>query len=94
MRSIYWVRSDLRIHDNSVLNKFCELSQMGLVVWCPTASYLRADLNRKQFVDESLSVFSAQIKNFGLSVVVKNKKDKSSQDIKLRHDFRMQRKVQ
>ena len=50
MRSIYWVRSDLRIHDNSVLNKFCELSQMGLIVWCPTASYLRADLNRKQLM--------------------------------------------
>lgn len=74
MRSIYWARSDLRIHDNLVLNKFCELSAMGLVVWCPTASYLRAEQNRKQFVDESLSVFSDQLKNHGLSLSIKNKK--------------------
>lgn len=74
MQSIYWIRSDLRIHDNVALNNFCELSKKGLLIWCPTSSYLRAESIRKSFNDECLTCFSEQLKKYGLSLTVKNKK--------------------
>ena len=74
MQSIYWVRSDLRIHDNLALNNFCELSKKGLLIWCPTSSYLRAESIRKSFNDQCLTCFSEQLKKYGLSLTVKNKK--------------------
>ncbi len=78
MRSIYWVRSDLRIHDNATLNNFCQHSVSGLIVWCPTSSYLRADSIRKQFIDQSINVFSDQLKIHGTSV---NKLEKKMTDV-------------
>lgn len=58
MRSIYWVRNDLRLHDNLALQHFYKTSQEGFIIWCPNASYLRAGELRKEFIDQSIFHFS------------------------------------
>jgi deoxyribodipyrimidine photo-lyase len=72
MRAIYWVREDLRIHDNQALHEFCKSSQEGIVVWCPTPSFLRAGGFRKLFILQSLEAFKRQAEMLGTKVLVQD----------------------
>ncbi len=65
MRSLYWVRNDLRLHDNSSLNDFCARSAQGVFIWCPTPSFFRADVFRRSFILASLQEFKNQIEKRG-----------------------------
>ncbi len=65
MRGLYWIRSDLRIHDNSALSQFCKECSQGLIFWSATKSYLRADEKRKLFIDECVESFNLEADRFG-----------------------------
>jgi deoxyribodipyrimidine photo-lyase len=54
MRSVYWVRDDLRLHDNQALLEFARESQEGLLVWTPSLSFQRAGARRRSFVLQCL----------------------------------------
>jgi len=69
MKAIYWLRNDLRIHDNATLNLFCEQAAQGLVVWCASASFHRAGELRQSFVLHSLEEISVRLKTKGLPVI-------------------------
>ncbi|MBC7429614.1 MAG: DASH family cryptochrome [Bacteriovorax sp.] len=72
MRGVYWVRNDLRLHDNKALNSFLGDCKLGFFLWCPTQSYLRAGEIRKQFIDESLEHYSNSLSIFGQSLKTSN----------------------
>jgi deoxyribodipyrimidine photo-lyase len=61
MRSLYWVRNDLRLHDNQTLERFCRDSEYGMFLWAPSRSYLRAGPIRKSFTDSCVASFSASL---------------------------------
>jgi deoxyribodipyrimidine photo-lyase len=61
MRSLCWVRTDLRLQDNQTLEHFCRDSEYGKFLWSPTPSYLRAGRMRKSFVDACVASFSASL---------------------------------
>lgn len=69
MKAIYWLRNDLRIHDNATLNLFCEQASQGLVVWCAGATFHRAGELRQSFVLHSLEEISVTLKTKGLPVI-------------------------
>lgn len=65
MRGLYWVRNDLRLHDNLTLNTFLEETNEGVILWCPTKSTGRAGLFRKNFLLDSLASFDQGLKGLG-----------------------------
>lgn len=73
MRSLYWVRNDLRLHDNSTLNDFACRTNEGLAVWCPTPSFLRAGPWRRQFILRSLQEFKASVEALGGTFLIASK---------------------
>lgn len=70
MKSIYWVRSDLRIRDNVTLLHFCNHSELGVVIWSPTASFFRANLYRREFILSCVSAFKKQLEANGLHLLI------------------------
>lgn len=70
MRSIYWLRNDIRLHDNATLRQFCESSSDGLIVWCANSSFARAGERRRQFLIGSLLEFQAKMNEKGLPLLV------------------------
>jgi len=65
MRSIYWVRDDLRLHDNHTLCQFAEHSQEGVLVWAPSRSFLRAGAKRRSFILQTLKLFAGEVAQRG-----------------------------
>ena len=61
MKSLYWVRNDLRVHDNTTFNDFCARSEHGVLVWCPTRSFFRAGVFRRSFILASLVEFQQSV---------------------------------
>lgn len=61
MRGLYWVRNDLRLHDNVTLRHFCSEVKEGIFLWAPTASYHRSGLHRREFIDKSVVGFQASL---------------------------------
>lgn len=70
MRSIYWVRDDLRIHDNRVLLEFAQQTKVGVLIWCTTPSFLRADEIRRNFILHSLFDFKQSIARLGGQLLI------------------------
>jgi deoxyribodipyrimidine photo-lyase len=70
MKSLYWLRNDLRLHDNVALNHFSELAITGIFAWCPTASFFRADTLRRHFILASLLEFKTNIEKLGGLVII------------------------
>jgi deoxyribodipyrimidine photo-lyase len=70
MRSVYWLRRDLRLHDNTALNEFCAKATDGLVVWSPTSSLQSANTLRKSFVYASLDQLRLELQRIGICLVV------------------------
>ncbi len=65
MRSIHWLRDDLRLHDNMSLSQFAEHSLEGVLVWTPTKSFLRAGAKRRSFILQSLQSFAHDVSALG-----------------------------
>jgi deoxyribodipyrimidine photo-lyase len=70
MKSLYWLRNDLRMQDNRSLDNFCKNADSGLVVWCPTKSFLRADVRRKNFILSSLMECKKNIEMLGGKLII------------------------
>lgn len=70
MRSIYWVRDDLRLHDNLSLSQFAEHSPEGVLVWTPSKSFLRAGSKRRTFILASLKSFAEDVAALGGKLVL------------------------
>ncbi len=62
MKSMYWVRNDLRLMDNKTLSHFCAKSKSGFFVAAKTPSMDRASTFRRQFYQESLSHFAIALR--------------------------------
>lgn len=69
MRSLYWLRNDLRLEDHRALRAFAEESESGIVVWCASPSFLRAKRFRKHSLLSGLSVFFEQLRKRGFQVI-------------------------
>lgn len=61
MRSLYWVRTDLRLTDNQTLEQFCQDSDEGMFLWVQSPSYLRASKLRQAFTDSCVASFSGAL---------------------------------
>ncbi len=70
MKSIYWVRNDLRWLDNITLNSFCENASEGIFIWCETDSFRRATFFRKKFIVDSVLSFKKKIESCGGTFIV------------------------
>lgn len=70
MKSLYWLRNDLRIQDNLALIEFCQQASSGLVVWFPTPSFFRADILRRHFILASLLEIKKSINQLGSQLVI------------------------
>lgn len=70
MKAIYWLRDDLRLHDNQALHEFCTHADQGLMVWSASPSILRANGFRKLFVFQSLANLIQRVRGMGGDVVV------------------------
>jgi deoxyribodipyrimidine photo-lyase len=71
-QALYWLRNDLRLHDNAALLAFCQQAQQGLMLWTPTVSFLRADRFRRHFILGCLHEFKLQAERRGARVLVLN----------------------
>lgn len=70
MRAIYWLRHDLRFHDNWTLTRFASESRDGLIIWCPTLSFLRAHAWRRQFILASVQCFKDKVDAMGGKMLI------------------------
>ena len=69
-RGIYWVRNDLRLHDNEALRAFSEQSSEGLVAWFASASFYRAGPHRKEFILSTLEEFGEGVRVKGSDLII------------------------
>ena len=69
---LYWLRSDLRLHDNPALRRFGQASA-GLVLWCPSRSQKRAGDFRRSFLWASLGAIAADMRSLGATVRIEDK---------------------
>lgn len=65
MKSLYWFRNDLRLHDNEALLEFSKKATEGLCVWCPSPSFLRAGPIRREFIFNSVLACKSSIEALG-----------------------------
>lgn len=70
MKSLYWLRNDLRLQDNLALVEFCQRASNGLVVWCPTPSFFRADILRRHFILASLLEMKKALSLLGNQLII------------------------
>jgi deoxyribodipyrimidine photo-lyase len=71
LKSLYWVRSDLRIEDNSLFVDFLSRGSEKLVVILPDKSLLqRSKLHRQSFAISQMVLFKKKLERLGLNVVI------------------------
>ncbi len=70
MKAVYWVRDDLRIHDNRSLSEFAATATSGVMAWCTTPSFSRANPIRRKFILRSLAEFRKSVENLGGTLLV------------------------
>lgn len=68
MRGIYWLRGDLRFHDNPALLSFCQECESGAFVFSLSPSQKRAGPFRLQFLLETLHSFNEKLKSHGQQI--------------------------
>lgn len=68
MRSLYWLRSDLRFHDNSALNDFLRSSSEGTFLYCLPYNFDQLSPFRKMFLKETLDDFSKKLNIYGFKL--------------------------
>ncbi len=72
MNAIYWLRSDLRIQDNAVLQAFAQEASEGVVLWAPSRSQQRAKDFRRSFIYRSLCEIKSTLAKLGATVLVQD----------------------
>lgn len=70
MRSLYWFRNDLRLHDNATLSAFCNDTESGVCLWTPSPSYMRAGKIRKAFVDACVNSLHIDLQKNGQALQI------------------------
>ncbi|MFY7992444.1 MAG: DASH family cryptochrome [Bacteriovoracaceae bacterium] len=70
MRSLYWLRSDLRFHDNSALNDFLRSSSEGAFLYCLPYNFDQLSSFRQMFIKETLDDFSAKLNAHGFQLYI------------------------
>ncbi len=70
MRALYWLRNDLRMHDNLALTHFATEAQVGLIIWCPSRSFMRAGRMRQEFILASVLAFKHKIDSLGGAMLI------------------------
>ena len=70
MRSLYWLRSDLRFHDNSALNDFLRSSSEGAFLYCLPYNFDQLSSFRQMFLKETLDDFSAKLSVHGFQLYI------------------------
>lgn len=73
MNVLYWLRSDLRLHDNAALRRFQSLAKQGLVLWCPSQSQRRAAEFRRSFLWASVQEMAENLRSLGAWVQVEDR---------------------
>ena len=68
MNVLYWLRSDLRLHDNPALSRFAEIATEGVILWCPSRSQGRAGAYRRSFLWATLAEVATELKARGADV--------------------------
>ncbi|MBC7421177.1 MAG: DASH family cryptochrome [Bdellovibrio sp.] len=74
MKSIYWVRNDLRWLDNKTLLSFCSQASTGVFIWCETDSFRRATAFRRKFIIDSVIAFKNKIESSGGTFIITDHK--------------------
>ena len=69
MKSVYWLRTDLRILDNEALTACLKKNQKTIFVFAETNSLKRAGSIRKKFVQDCLSSFQSELEGQGYTVL-------------------------
>jgi deoxyribodipyrimidine photo-lyase len=70
VRAIYWVRNDLRLHDNPALCAFADGCREGFAIWCPTLSFFRAGPVRRRFILDSVQEIKAAFTEMGGEFII------------------------
>jgi deoxyribodipyrimidine photolyase len=70
MKALYWIRNDLRVHDNAALTLFCEQASYGIVVWCANKSFDRAGERRRNFILKTVEELAVKIRAQGVPVII------------------------
>ena len=73
MNILYWLRSDLRLHDNPALLNFAASATHGLVLWCPSRSQRRAEAFRRSFIWASVASVAADLQKLGADVHIEER---------------------
>ncbi|MBC7531764.1 MAG: DASH family cryptochrome [Oligoflexus sp.] len=77
MNVLYWLRSDLRLHDNPALLHFASVATHGIILWCPTRSQRRAEAFRRSFIWASVASVAHDLRQLGASVQIEEKEIRS-----------------
>ncbi len=70
MKTVYWVRTDLRVQDNLSLRHFSHSNSPAFAFWCPSLSFLRAERFRKNFILESLFQFQIELRKLNIDLLI------------------------
>ena len=70
MKSLYWLRRDLRFLQNKTLSAFCESSSEAAFFYCFNSSANRAEGFRRQFLETALFEFNQELKKYDHSLFV------------------------
>ena len=73
MNVLYWLRSDLRLHDNPCLLRFAEEATCGQILWCSSRSQRRAGVFRRSFLFSSLATLKVELESRGAQVQVEDR---------------------
>lgn len=73
MRGLYWVRNDLRLHDNITLHHFCGEVDEALFLWATSASYQRSGPYRRHFIDRNIIGFQATLNSLQQTLIRTNR---------------------
>lgn len=73
MNVLYWLRSDLRLHDNAALCRFQSLAGQGLILWCPSRSQRRAGEFRRSFIWASVQSMAENLRSLGAWVQIEDR---------------------
>jgi deoxyribodipyrimidine photo-lyase len=72
-KSVYWVRNDMRLHDNKCLNAFLQKDGPKLAIWTESISFRRAGPCRKNFILQNLLEFKNSLKKINIEFkILKN----------------------
>lgn len=67
MSALYWLRNDLRLHDNTILNAFSK-EQEGALIFVESRSFKRAQSKRQDFLNSELAHLAFDLEKYGQKI--------------------------